>query len=139
MAKKKTIAQEVESAAVLLQKLVRLKNADDNGYVRCVTCGVTRRWNDGMQGGHFITRVRVATKLDPRNVHPQCSSCNGPRSKTGEVTINYTLFMEDKFGRDFVDNLILDSRKTKKYTRMELEDIKDQFKKEIRFHECRIN
>ena len=37
--KKRTIAQEVEAAAKLLQKYVRLKASDDNGYCTCVTCG----------------------------------------------------------------------------------------------------
>ena len=37
--KRKTIAQEVDKAAVLLQKLVGMKAADDYGYCQCVTCG----------------------------------------------------------------------------------------------------
>jgi hypothetical protein len=41
MAKKtKTIAKEVDDVAKLMQKLVRLKAADDNGYVKCCTCGM---------------------------------------------------------------------------------------------------
>ena len=35
--KKSTVAQEVEKAAKLLQRLVRLKASDDNGYCQCVT------------------------------------------------------------------------------------------------------
>ena len=72
MAKKKppTIAQEVEKTAVDLQKLVRLKAADDDGMVSCVTCGVSRKWNDEMQGGHFFERGRTATKLLIENCHP---------------------------------------------------------------------
>ena len=36
--KKLTIAGEIEKAAVTMQKLVRMKAADDNGYVSCITC-----------------------------------------------------------------------------------------------------
>ena len=61
MAKRKppTISQEVEKAAVLLQRLVRLKAANENGYCTCVTCGVIKKWNDEMQGGHFRNEVRT--------------------------------------------------------------------------------
>ena len=38
--KKPTIQQEVEKAAVLLQKLVRLKASNKLGFCECVTCGV---------------------------------------------------------------------------------------------------
>jgi len=48
--KKRTVAQEVDDAAKALQKYVRLKAADDNGYCQCVTCGVVRKWYDRMQG-----------------------------------------------------------------------------------------
>ena len=61
--KSKSIAKLVDEAATELQLLVRLKAADDNGYVSCVVCGVTRHYLDGMQGGHFISRSRLATKL----------------------------------------------------------------------------
>ena len=62
MAKKtKTIAKEVDDVAKLMQELVRLKAADDNGYVECCTCGVVRLWNDRMHGAHFIGRKKLAT------------------------------------------------------------------------------
>jgi hypothetical protein len=132
MPKKKTIAQEVDSAAVLLQKLVRLKASDDQGYCTCVTCGCVRRWNDGMQGGHFISRKYTATKLMEENVHSQCSGCNGPRSKDGTVTIAYTTFMLDTYGREFVDELQYIKGLPKKYTREEVADIKNGFRDQIK-------
>ena len=57
--KKSTIAQEVEKAAKLLQRLVRLKASDDNGYCRCVTCDKIDHYKN-MQGGHFMPRGRRA-------------------------------------------------------------------------------
>ena len=56
--KTKSIAKLVDEAAVLLQLLVRLKAADDNGYVKCRTCDSVMHYKDGMQGGHFISRVK---------------------------------------------------------------------------------
>ena len=131
MAKKKTIAQEVDAAAVLLQKLVRLKAADSNGYCVCVTCGISKHWKE-MQGGHFISRRYTATKIMEENIHPQCYGCNGPKSKDGTVAIAYTTYMIDTYGRGFVDELQRIKHIPKKYTRDEIAEIKKEFREHIK-------
>lgn len=114
--KRKTIASLVNDAAVILQRIIRIKAADSSGYAQCVTCGVTKHWKE-LQGGHFISRRYTAHKLREENIHPQCAGCNGPRS--GNLTA-YTLFMVDTYGRDFVDELEATKGITKKYTRPEI-------------------
>lgn len=133
--KPKTISKLVDEAATLLQLLVRIKAADDNGHVSCVTCGVTRHYKDGMQGGHFISRARLSTKLLEENIHPQCSRCNGPLK--GNM-IAYTLFMTDTYGREFVDELTYLSNTTKKYYKNEVEEIKKELNEQIRGREGRV-
>ena len=135
--KTKTIAKLVDDAAVLLQKLVRMKAADDNGYCRCVTCGVTKHWKE-MQGGHWISRRYTATKLLEEQVNPQCAGCNGPRAKDGIVTIEYTNYMIDMYGRDYTDSLLILKNVTKKYTREEIAQISAEFKSKIKFQEGRL-
>ena len=139
MAKKKTktIAKLVDDAAVLLQKLVRMKAADDNGWCRCVTCGNYWHWKN-MQGGHFISRRYTATKLLEENIHPQCYGCNGPRAKDGIVTVEYTNYMTDTYGREFVDELLVLKNTTKKYTREEIAQISAEFKEQIKYQEGRL-
>lgn len=137
MAKRKTIAQEVDAAATLLQKLVRLKPADDNGYVRCVTCGEWAHWKD-MQGGHFISRKSTKWKLVEENVHPQCPGCNGFLMKYGNGKQIYTAWMIDHYGREMVDHMLATCGETKKYTRSEVADIAADFKAQIKHHEARI-
>ena len=135
--KNKTIAKLVDDAAVLLQKLVRLKAADESGYCQCVTCGQSKHWKE-MQGGHFISRRYTATKLLEENIHPQDYGCNGPRAKDGVVTVEYTNFMTDTYGREFVDELLILKNKTKKYTREEIAGISAEFKEQIKYHEDRL-
>lgn len=117
--KQKTIARLVEDAAVILQRVVRMKAADENGYCTCVTCGVVNQWNDGMQGGHFISRVKTRHKLLEENIHPQCSGCNGPRKGEHQA---YTLYMIDTYGREFVDELLATQNDTMKWSRMDILD-----------------
>lgn len=121
--KRKTVSQKLDEVAVLVQKLVRLKAADYTGYCSCVTCGVSRHWSE-MQGGHFISRKSTATKIMEENIHPQCAGCNGP--KRGNL-IQYTLFMQDTYGRGFVEELENLKRQTKKYTREEIYGLKEYY------------
>lgn len=127
--KKKTTAQIVDKAAEALQLYVRVKAADWLGNVTCVTCGKVRHYKDRMQGGHFIGRKWLKTKLMEENVHPQCNECNGP--KRGNM-IQYTLFMEDTYGRDFVENLEIIKHESYKYTRSEAEEVLSEIKEKTR-------
>lgn len=127
--KRKTIAQKVEQAAALLQKYVRMKAADHNGYCECVTCGTKTLWYEGMQGGHFIGRGSISTKLMEENVNPQCVRCN--KYLSGNITA-YTLYMIDMHGREFVDELQRLKHVPKKYKRDEVEEIIRDLKQKIK-------
>ncbi len=131
--KKKSIAKQVEEVAVLVQKYVRLKAADDDGWVSCVTCGDRRQWNDQMDGGHFIERSYLATKLMEENIHPQCKTCNGPFGTTPKGNlVAYTLFMEDTYGREFIDELEVIRQESRKYYTSEVDELKKEFQGKIK-------
>ena len=138
--KSKTVQQLRKEALTILQKLVRLKAADDNGYCSCVTCGVTKHWNDGMQGGHFIAKGnggRNMWALVEENVHPQCAGCNGFGMRFGNAETSYTLYMIDMYGRDKVDEM-LERNVVSKLDRIELQDLIDDWKDQIKYHMERI-
>lgn len=135
--KRKTIAQEVESAATLLQKLVRLKAADESGYVKCVTCDKIDHWSQ-MQGGHFISRGSKKWKLVEENIQPQCPGCNGFKMKYGNGEAIYTTYMIDTYGRALVDEMLSTKMEPKKYTRSEVAELVAEFKAQIKYHENRI-
>lgn len=136
--KRKTISKLVEEAAVLLQKLVRMKAADDSGYCKCVTCDTVKIWNDGMQGGHFIDRGHMMTKLLEENIHPQCAYCNSKFSNQGIVKARYTIYMQEMYGADFVDEMLATKGQEKKYYRDEVEKIIRIFKAQIKEQEERL-
>lgn len=137
--KPKTIAKLVEAAAVRLQLYVRIKAADDNGYVACKTCGVIRHYLDRMQGGHFIPRGRLATKLEEENVNPQCDTCNGPCGMTAAGNpIAYTVYMQEMYGQEWIDDIIIRSQEIKKYTRSEIAEYMVEINEKIREEESRV-
>jgi len=57
------------------QKLRRLQEADENGYVQCISSHRWYKWNQ-VDGGHYISRGCHATELEPDNVFPQSKRDN---------------------------------------------------------------
>ena len=125
--KQKTVAKLKEEAAVLLQKLVRMKAADENGLASCVTCGKRQHYKE-MDGGNFISRKWTATKLVEENIHPQCKGCNQYASGRHD---DYSLYMVDTYGIEMVRELNDKKRELCKQNRIELEDIKVELKVRI--------
>lgn len=134
MAKKTPRTKALEA----LQKLVRLKAADDNGYVECVTCGKVGLWTE-MDGGHFIPKGNCSRwALEEENIHPQCKSCNGFGMKYGTATHSYMAWMIDYYGRDFVDMMLASKHEPVKFYKRDYEEMTKEWNEQIRFHLQRI-
>jgi hypothetical protein len=65
----------IDDADILFSRLIRLKYADEKGYVRCYTSGVKMRYQDS-QCGHFISRKHLGLRWDENNARPQTSYDN---------------------------------------------------------------
>lgn len=116
-----------------------MKAADDNGYVSCVSCGITKLYNDGMQGGHFINKGSSSRwALDERNVHPQCAGCNLFKMNGGVANISYTYFMTDMYGREFVEQMKDTASQPVKLSTQDYRDMVADLKAQIKEQEARI-
>ena len=138
MAKSKSLPKLKKQALELIQLLVRVKAADDNGYCKCVTCDAVSKWNDGMQGGHFISRGKTKWCLVEENIHPQCAGCNGFGMKYHNKEAVYTLYMQDMYGNDFVQNMLDTQGELVKLDRITLMDKITEFNEQISYHKRRI-
>ena len=107
-------------------KYIRLKDADNNGYVKCVTCGSIKFWKE-MQSGHYMHNK---CDYDDRNVHPQCIKCNKWLSGNG---IEYERYMRNTYTENEIDMLRLKANKTGKkdiYYYLDVEkEVKAKYKK----------
>lgn len=68
----KTLVRKLDR---VFSEWVRLRDSDDQGYCRCITCGSLAYWRE-MHNGHFQGRRDYPTRWDTRNCHAQCESCN---------------------------------------------------------------
>jgi hypothetical protein len=136
--KKSTVAQEVEKAAKLLQRLVRLKASDDNGYCSCVTCGKLDHYKN-MQGGHFMPRGRTVFKLFEENIHPQCPHCNCWGMKQAHYVLKYREYMVDTYGERRIKAMErLAWRASPKFERDDVLQLSRNLKEQIKEEEWRI-
>lgn len=94
----KSIREKCLSA---MQRARRIEEADDRGYVVCISCGKPMKWMEA-QGGHYIPRACRATELEPDNIWPQCPQCNGAR-KGNLLAYRYNLVR--RIGRERVERL----------------------------------
>lgn len=135
MPKQKTLRKLIDDVAVQLQKLVRLKAADQNGYCTCVTCGNKHHYKK-CDGGHYVSRVHQRTKIIEENIHPQCKHCN----MVDDIFIKrkYEEFMLDMYGKEFVEWLEQQAHIPHDYARPDLEDQLKDLRKRNRELEAQL-
>lgn len=103
---------------------VRLRDSDENGICRCVTCETRKPWRQ-MDNGHFIKRQHMATRYKETNCHSQCKKCNyfeqGNDAK-------YEQFIIDKYGEDELNKLKAARHSTCKIGAFELKQLEKYYK-----------
>lgn len=131
----KVLRQECLKA---IQRLCRLAAADDDGNCACVSCGVVKHYSQ-LQGGHWLAKGSSSFwALRIENVHPQCASCNMWGMRYGSAAQQYTLWMEDMYGRDFVEEMIATKSNPIKLYKADYEEMLEEFNEQIKYHENRL-
>ncbi len=131
----KVLRQECLKA---IQRLCRLAAADDDGNCACVSCGVVKHYSQ-LQGGHWLAKGSSSFwALRIENVHAQCASCNMWGMRYGSAAQQYTLWMEDMYGRDFVEEMIATKSNPIKLYKADYEEMLEEFNEQIKHHENRL-
>ena len=120
------------------QKLARISAADEYGLVQCVSCNKRLHWKDA-DGGHYISKGSSSYwSLELENIHPQCKGCNIFGMKHGSAEGQYTLWMIDWYGHDFVRQMHQKKRDIKKLYTADYKDMLAEFNSLIKYHEDRL-
>ena len=100
-------------------------------FLVCCSCGKTYpAFGKGCaQAGHFVPGRKNAILFDERNVHGQCYNCN--HTLKGNWP-GYMKFMLVRYGREIVDELLHLNKTVRKYGTVELEEMRDAYKKKAK-------
>lgn len=124
--KLKSIGKLKLDAREPFQKWIRLRDADQN----CISCDTPV--SDIWDGGHFYkAELYSGLIFHEWNCHKQCRKCN--KYLNGNEN-NYRLGLIKRYGMQFVLELdaIADQNRQRKYSRLELEAIKEMYLKKCR-------
>lgn len=139
MTRKKPTPQTLRAKCLIsIQLLSRIAAADELGFAECVSCGKHENYK-AMDGGHFIPKGSSSFwALRIENVHPQCKYCNAFGMRTGSAAQSYTLWMQDYYGRDFVQEMLNTKNHISKLYKSDYENILQQMNEQIRHHKKRL-
>lgn len=102
---------------------IRTRNANLDGLVECITCGTVRHWKQ-MQCGHFMSRVKYATRWNEFNAAPQCQKCN--IFNQGEQ-YKFAKWLEETYGQEKVEEIVRLSNTTAKFSDGDLEEMLSRY------------
>lgn len=126
----KSISSVINDVKKVFQKYVRLRDKDKP----CISCG-NKNPSDWCGSHFFPAGVYSGLIFDERNCHGACNTyCNMYLS--GNL-VNYRIGLIERYGEKYVLALEQDSLKAKsyKYTREELNEIKEKYKQKIKEYE----
>lgn len=129
----KSISKIISEIKPIFQKYIRLRDKD----LPCISCG-NKNPADWCGSHYFPAGVYSGLIFDERNCHGACNSyCNMYLS--GNL-VNYRIGLIERYGEEYVLKLEQDSLNLKqyKYTREELQQIKEKYKLKIKQYERNI-
>lgn len=112
----------------VFSEYIRLRDANDNGFCKCITCGSMWRWT-ALHNGHYIDRRHIGARYDERNCNSQCPRCNiGLRGNLEK----YKRAIIDKHGVKVLEELESTKRSIEKWTTLEYQDKISYYKSEVK-------
>lgn len=112
----------------IFSEFIRLRDTDENGIGRCVSCGKIIHWKDG-DAGHFVNRKHLSLRYDEKNVNLQCRSCN--RFDEGNNT-GYYRGLVFKYGYDVIDYLAVKKYNYCHLGEVEYEALIEEYKEKVK-------
>lgn len=115
---------------------IRTRYADEQGIVKCFTCGRIDYWWE-MDCGHWERSNNYGTKWDEENCQVQCTRCNITMSGNYE---RFAEHLQTRYGNDILLKLKIKSQNKSKIYDYELKTLIQVFyeKCQTRYHVPRV-
>lgn len=107
---------------------IRRREADDNGFTKCFTCGAKKHYKE-LDAGHYIPKSIGGANLyfAEKNIHPQCTYCN--RYMHGNLS-QYAIRLQAKYGPQILLWLEAQKKHSRQYNPSELTILINYYKKQ---------
>lgn len=112
----------------VFSEYIRRRDADENGFCKCFTCGLVRHWKQG-DCGHGIPRQHWSTRYAEKNNHFQCKRCNGFEGGKREV---YKVEMDKRYGPGTWDLMEIMSKQKSKIGQFEIDAMEKYYKQKLK-------
>jgi len=126
--KSKSLSSLIKEADRLFSLLVRQRDINEIGLVKCCTCGKIHYWRK-MDNGHFLPRQHQSTRFDEKNTGPQCTDCNHFHEG---CQFRFSQYLNEKYGEGTAEAMEIKSKMTCKRTAFDLKYMINEFKTELR-------
>jgi hypothetical protein len=118
-----------ESTADLwFSRFIRLRDSDENGYCKCITCNTVLYWKS-MDNGHYVKRQHQGARFHEKNCHAQCKVCNWQEQGRNDV---YKQVIIERYGQQEHDLLKFAERHTTKHSCLEIKLIAKEYQKKAK-------
>lgn len=117
----------IASLDKVFSEYIRLRDADENGYCKCISSGKIDHW-ENMDCGHFINRKHMSLRWSEINCNAQCRSDN--RFDEGNLE-GYRRGLIVKHGPDIIDKLFLAKNTIVKWSSFEMTVLEKDLKKKV--------
>lgn len=112
----------------VFSEYIRLRDADENGFITCITSGRRVHWRES-DAGHFISRRHMATKYNEKNVNAQSRHDN--RFASGKQ-FEYALAIDRKYGKGTAEKLLILSKQTCKIGQFEIDQMTKYYQEKVK-------
>ena len=116
-----------ERLDAIFSEFIRLRDADDRGFIRCISCDKIVHWKQS-DCGHYISRKHNSLRYDEINCNAQCVECN--RMKDGNDK-NYRIGLIKKYGIECVESIEIKKHSTCKMGKSEINTLVIQYKNKL--------
>lgn len=126
-AKRLTVPKLKEKLDRIFSVYIRLRDSDNKGYCRCISCSSIHQWKE-VDCGHYVNRSHMSTRYSERNCNAQCRKCN--RFDEGN-NIGYTRGLINKYGIKVISELDVKKHSVSHMTAFDYEILIDHYNKEV--------
>ena len=126
--KEKTIQQLKKKLDIVFSQYIRLRNSNEDGFCKCLTCGKIAYWKD-IQCGHYLSRRHLTTRWEEKNTAVQCVKCNIFTEGNKNV---FALKLIEKYGKDILKELEIKKNNKSKMTKFEYEVLIADYKQKVK-------